>query len=233
MRPRNVSILLVAATLTALQSAAAAETSTTARFLVSLRGTIKKGWSYTSSGLTDGCRTHVSGNGTRSISLRSRDVSVVTARRAGTAGRVIFSGTVTAIGGTIRESGTKTTRSSGPVGCEQDTQKTTCPPVTQTFRGQHARLVGGRRHTLTLGPMKRLVPDAFFNDCPGEPRAVRRISTGLGFADARLNERDIFDRSVAGLTLQGSADASTTLFNRSAKIEQHVRWTLTLRRLGG
>jgi hypothetical protein len=81
--------------------------------------------------------------------------------------------------------------------------------------------------------MGRLVPDVFFNGCPGEPRPVRAVVAGLALADTSFSERDLFDRSVGGFTLAGTADATTTLLNGSGRILHRVRWTLTLRRVGG
>jgi hypothetical protein len=95
------------------------------------------------------------------------------------------------------------------------------------------QLISGRLHKVSFGRIKGVVPATFFNECPGEPTSVRSVSAGLGLANASVSERDLFDRSVGGVTLQGSADAETTRLDRSATIVQHVRWTLTLRRLGG
>jgi hypothetical protein len=81
--------------------------------------------------------------------------------------------------------------------------------------------------------MKKLVPAAFVNDCPGEPGSVRAVNAGLAFADATFSERELFNRRVGGLTLEGDAEGTTTLLSGSARIAHRVHWTLTLRRLGG
>jgi hypothetical protein len=224
--------VLLAACLAAGAPAAAARTST-ARFLVSVRATVTKEWSYRAAQVAAGCRTRVTGSGTRTITFRSRDVSVVTARWAGGRARVRFSGSASALGGSIRQTGRKTTTTSGPAGCDEGTRRASCTPVSRGFSDRSAQLVSGRLHKVSFRRMSGFVPDAFFGDCPGEPAPVRAVGAGLALADAGVDERDLFDRSVGGLTLEGTADVTTTLLNRSAKIVQHVRWTLTLRRLGG
>jgi hypothetical protein len=227
-----VLIVLLSAALAAAAASVAAESST-AQFLVSVRATVTKQWNYTRTQKNAGCQARTDGRGTRTISFRSGDVSVVTARWAGGRSRVRFSGNAGSLRGSIRETGTKSTKQSGPGSCEQGTSRSVCTPVSQTFSGRSAQLVSGRLHKVGFRRMKALVPDAFFGDCPGEPASVRSLGSGLALADANLSERDLFDRSVGGLTLQGAADATTTLLNRSATVVEHVRWTVTLRRLGG
>jgi hypothetical protein len=223
--------VLVATSLAAFQSASAARTAN-ARFLVTVRASITKQWSYTSARTSEACRVAVRGSGTRKISLRSRDVSVVTARWTGGRSRVRFSGALRPLGVTVRQSGTKTTKTSG-ADCEESVERATCAPLTRAFQGPGAQLVSGRVHRLSFRRMKNLVPDEFFNDCPGEPGSVRAVVAGLAFADAKFSERELFNRAIGGLTIEGEAEGSTTLLNGSAKIEHRVRWTLTLRRLGG
>jgi hypothetical protein len=231
LRLRLVIIVPLAACLSAAVPALAAKSST-ARFLVSVRATVTKDWDYTMTRTSAGCRARIDGKGTRTITFRSRDVSVVTARWAGGRSRVRFSGSVGSLGGSIRQTGKKTTKQSGSAGCEQGTRHAVCTPVSRTFAGQRAQLVSGRLHKLGFRRLRGFVPDAFFGDCPGEPASVRSIGSGLSLADATLDERDLFNRSVGGLTLQGSADSTTTLLNRSATVTEHVRFTVTLRRLG-
>ena len=192
-----------------------------------------KQWSYTSTQTTAGCRTRVDGTGTRTITFRSRDASVVTARWSGGRSRVRFLGSAASLGGTIRQTGTKTTRQSGPAGCDQATRRTVCTPVTAGFSNQRAQLVSGRFHKVGFRRMAGFVPETFFGDCPGEPSSVRSIGSGLALADANLNERELFNRTVGGISFQGEADARTTLLNRSANVRERVRWSVTLRRLGG
>jgi hypothetical protein len=123
-------------------------------------------------------------------------------------------------------------KGSGGAGCDQGTRDLSCDRVSRSVSNLRAQLVSGRLHKVGFRRMKGVVPAAFFGSCPGEPTAVRSIGGGLALADASLNERDLFDRDVGGLTLHGEADATTTLLNRSATVVEHVRWTVTLRRLG-
>jgi hypothetical protein len=231
MRPPYLLIVLSALTLALLEPAAGAGSSR-ARFLVSLRATITKQWSYTSSQRSGGCRIEVTGSGKRTISLRSRDVATVSARWNGGVSRVAFSGAVTALSESVRQSGTKVVRTTGGTECDEGVSRKTCAPMARTLSNRRARLVSTRPHKVGFRRMAGLVPDVFFNDCPGEPARVRAVAAGLALADASLSERDLFDRSVGGMTVEGTADASATLLNRSARIVHHVRWTLTLRRLG-
>jgi hypothetical protein len=231
MRLRHALVVLSTAALVALQAAAAAETST-ARFLVSLRATVTKQWSYTSTVKAGGCTTRISGRGTRTISMRTPDASVVTVRQREPGARVTFTGAIRPLSASITQTGTKTTTSSGPSGCEHAVRHFDCVRMTRSVPNLAAQLLSERLHKLSFRRMKGFVPDAFFNECPGEPKAVRLINAGLRLADANLDERDLFERSVGGLTRQGSADATTTLLNLSARIGRHVRWSLTLRRLG-
>ena len=230
MRPPLVLTLVLAVAL-GFESASAAPTLS-ARFLVSVRATITKQWTYTTSRASEGCRVQVRGSGTRTISLRTRDVSVVAARWSGGRSHVTFSGGIGPLGVTVRQLGTKRTTTSGPAGCE-DSVRTSCTPVTRAFRGPRAQLASERAHRLSFRRMKNFVPDAFFNDCPGEPAAMRRITAGLPFADAGFSERELFDRSIGGITLDGDAEGTTTLVNGSGRVVHRVHWALTLRRIGG
>jgi hypothetical protein len=231
MRLRAALIVPFVAVLAA-QAAGARQTSS-AQFLVSLRATVTKQWTYTATRRpSSDCRERIAGRGERTVSLRSRDVSVVIARWAGGRARVKFAGNVGSLGATVVQRGTKTTRSSGGAECTQGTDRRSCPALSRRVVDLHGRLVSGRLHKLSFGRIRGVVPPIFFNDCPGEPVAVRSVSAGLGLADASFSERDLFDRNVGGLTLQGTADADTTLLNGSASIVQRVHWTLTLRRLG-
>jgi hypothetical protein len=232
MRPPLVLMVLVLTVFVAFESASAAPTST-ARFLVSVRATLKKQWTYTTSRTSEGCRVRVSGTGTRTISLRSRDVSLVAVRWSGGRSHVRFSGGVGPLGVTVRQLGTKRTTTSGPAGCDDSVRSSSCTPVTRTFQGPRARLASGRAHRLSFRRMKNFVPDAFFNDCPGEPAAIRRINAGLAFADAGFSERELFDRNVGGITLDGDAEGTTTLVSGSGRVAHRVHWALTLRRVGG
>jgi hypothetical protein len=232
VRASPALIVLVTAGLAAAQAAGAGETST-ARFLVSVRATVTKHWTYTSTQSSAGCRLTTNGEGARRISFRSKDVSVVTARWTGGRSRVRFSGSAGSLGGSIHQTGTTRTTSTGPAGCAVGPRRTTCTPITRTFHNRAAALVSGRLHKLSFRRMSGFVPDDFFTDCPGEPAAVRSVAGGLSLANGSFDERDLFNRSVGGLTLEGSADATTTLLNGSATIVHHVRWTLTLRRVGG
>jgi hypothetical protein len=230
MRPRQALIGVVVVALTALQGAAASETSR-ASFLAFLSGTVTKQWTYSTSPTVNGCTVKTNGAGTRKISIRSSDNSVVAASWSGR-GRVRFSSGVRFLGGAVQQSGTKTTRGVGPSTCDKSIHRLTCTPLTHSFQNQAAQPVSRRAHRFSFLAMKALVPANFFNSCPGEPTAVRSIGGGLELAGSNLSEADLFDRAVAGITLQGSSDVTTQTVSGSAKVVQHISWRLTLRRLG-
>jgi hypothetical protein len=167
----------------------------------------------------------------RAISLRSVAGSVVRAIRTG-GGRARFTGSLRGLDETVQQRGTKTTRSSGTAGCTA-THRFACRPLTRVLHDRSTQLVSRRLHRLGFRPLVGLVPADLLNGCPGEPTAVRHIGGGLDLAAAKYGEADVFDSNVGGITLQGTADVTTQTLSGSAKVVQHVAWTLTLRRLGG
>jgi hypothetical protein len=231
MRLRQVLLIALVAFLIVLPSSLAAGAKTS-RLLVSVRATVTKQWSYSTSRTVAGCSTKVSANGTRTIKLRTSDVSVVTANWPGGRARVKFAGKVRFLAGVVEQVGSKTTTRGGPTGCESGKSQADCAPVTRSFRNRSATIVSRRAHLLTFGALKGLVPGAFFGSCPGEPSAIRSVTGGLELADAKFSEKQLFDRTVAGVTLAGGAEITTQLLNGSARVLQRVHWTLTLRRLG-
>ena len=230
LRRALVGGLIVAAI--ALQAAAAADTSS-GRFLVTLRANVTKQWTYATSTKTAGCTTRVSGSGTRTISFRSSDASIITGTWSGARARAAFSPPVRLLGGSITQSGRKTTRVTGPSTCSPATHRLKCARITRSFQNRNVQLVSRRAHRLGFRRMKGLVPSDFFNSCPGEPSAVRQIAGGIELADSTYSERTLFDPSTAGVTLQGRADVTTKLLNVTGAVIERVSWNLTFRRLGG
>jgi hypothetical protein len=230
MRRGKALLSVVILALVALQAAAGSQTSR-ATFLVSLNGSVSKRWTYETSAKTlEGCTMKTSGTGTRRISYRSADNSVVRASRSGS-GLAKFSGAVRALGETVQQSGTKTTRETGN-GCDATPHRLVCKRVSRSLHGRTLGLVSHRAHRVTFKPAKGIVPPEFFNSCPGEPTAVRGISGALDLAAAQISEADLFDRGVGGMTVEGSSEVTTQTLNGSAKVVQNVNWRLTLRRLG-
>jgi hypothetical protein len=223
---------VIAAALAAVQARAASGVSE-ASFLASLNGTITKQWSYTTTQTTaGGCTVTTTGKGRRVISLRSADDSILRARKTA-GGRAGFSGRVRFLTEALRQSGTKTTVTTGPSGCAKSTQRLVCKRLTRSLANRAARPVSNRAHELTFRRMSGLVPRSFLSaSCPGEPAEVRSIAGGLELASARFREADLFDRNVGGLTLRGGSDVTTETLSGSATVLQHVGWGLRLRRLG-
>jgi len=232
MRRGKVLLFVVIAALLALQAAAASQTSR-ASFLVSLSGTVTKQWTYTATAQTpEGCTVRTSGAGTRKITFRSSDNSVVRTSRNGKS-LVRFSGYVRALRETIQQSGTKTTKATTEKSpCDTTPHRLVCRLMTRSRSNRALQLVSRRAHHVTFKPATGLVPSEFFNTCPGEPTAARGIAGGLDLAAAKLSEADLFERAVGGMTLQGSSEVTTQALNGSAKVVQRVEWRLTLRRLG-
>jgi opacity protein-like surface antigen len=216
----------------ALQAASAADSQSSAtRFAATLRGSVVRQWSYTSSSTINGCKTRAKAAGTRKMTLRSSDVSLVAGSWSGSTSRARFSGKIV-LGGAVQQSGTKTTTVTAGIGCEVGTHKQTCLRVNRSVSGKTTGLISRRLHRLGLVRIPNLVSSDFNTACPGEPANVRSIGGGLELAGARYNEADLFARSTGGVTLQGSVDVSTKLLNGSGSVAEHIRWTLTLRRVG-
>ena len=222
--------LTVAAT--AIQAAAAARSSS-GQFLVTLHATVTKRWTYAGSTTTAGCTSRVAGSGTRTISFQSSDASIVTGSWAGGGARARFSAPVRLLEGSVTQSGTKTTRSSGPAPCSQGTQRLRCPRITRSIQDRSAQIVSRQVHRLGFRRIRGLVGNEFFNSCPGEPSAVRAIAGGIELAGSNYSERDLFDPATAAVTLQGGIDVTNRFLNQTATVLERVRWTLSFRRLGG
>src|SRR3954469_15886424 len=142
MRRGKALLSVVILALVALQAAAASQTGR-ATFLVSLSGSVSKRWTYATSTKTlEGCTVRTSGAGTRTISYRSADNSVVRASRSG-AGLARFSGTVRALGETVHQSGTKTIRETGD-GCDTTPRRLVCKPLSRSLQGRALGLVSHR-----------------------------------------------------------------------------------------
>jgi hypothetical protein len=228
----KIALVAVAAALAGLQAAAASGVGET-RFLASLSGTVSKRWTYTSTQTINGCTVTTTGKGTRTISLRSADDSVIGARR-GVGGRARFSGSLRFLTETVRQSGTKTTQTTGPSACEKSIRRLVCKRLTRSLKNRAVQPVSRRAHELGFRPVSGLVPRGFFAPaCPGEPSEVRSVRGGLELASARFREADLFDRNVGGMTLQGSSAVTTQTLGGDATVVQHVGWRLRLQRLGG
>jgi hypothetical protein len=228
----RVALAVIVGGLTTLQTAAARGIGES-RFLASLTGTVTKQWSYTRTATVDGCTVTTRGKGTRAISLRSAVDSTLGARRTAS-GRASFSGSVRFLRETVRQSGTKTTQASGPSTCDTSLHRLVCKRMTRVLENRAARPLSRRLHEATFRRMTGLVPRTFVvAGCPDEPAEIRSIAGGLELASARFREADLFDRSVGGMTLQGSSDVTTETLSGSATVVQHVSWRLRLRRLGG
>lgn len=232
MRLLRLISAVCAVSVLALQAASAADSqSSSTRFAATFRASIVKQWSYTSTSTLNGCKTRTKGSGTRRITLRSSDVSLVAGSWSGGKSRARFSGAIVA-GGSVQQSGAKTTTVTAGVGCELGSHRQTCAKVNRSVSDKKTGLISRRLRRIGLLRIRGLVSSDFDTPCPGEPTSIKAIAGGVELAGASYSESELFARSTAGLTLQGSADVSTKLLNGSGAVVQHVRWTLTLRRVG-
>ena len=233
MRASPGLILALLAAVVSLPAALAADTqSASAHFLVSAHATVVKTWTYSTSATVAGCRSRVSGSGSRTISFRSSDLSPVSVSWAGGDVRARFAGAIPIVG-TLIQTGTKTTRVSGASSCDAGTHRVTCRRLRSSISGREVRVVSRRAHRMSLTPLRGVVPAAFYGDCPGEPRPIRRMSNGLEIADTRYSEPDLLSGSTGGFGVEGGADVTTRLFSPPGKVVQRIRWTLLFRRVGG
>jgi hypothetical protein len=229
---RRALLVGLAVAATALQAAAAARTSS-GQFLVTLHATLTKQWTYATSTKAAGCTSLVAGSGMRTISLRSSDASVIIGSWPGGRARASFSQTIRSLTGSITQSGTKTTRTTGAAPCSQETHRLQCARITRSLQNRSVQVVSRHVHRLGFRRIQGLVPSDFFGSCPGEPSAVRAIAGGIELADSTYSERDLFDPKTAAVTQQGSADVTSNFLNGTGTVLERVRWTLILRRLGG
>lgn len=228
MRPlRLLSVALLTA-LAVLPMALAADTATR-RFMVTGRATMTERWTYTAATSSGGCTSRVRATGSRTIGLHTSDLSAVRGAWAGGTARARFTGSIR-FGGTVTQSGTKTTRVTGVAVCDKGTHTATCPRVSRTFSSRSVGLVSTHAHRIGFRALRGVVAPAFYNDCPREPTAIRRLSNGLEAADAGYKERELFDPSTGGYGVEGDTTLTTPVTN--GEVVQRIRWTLLFRRVG-
>src|SRR5437764_15062571 len=125
-----VCVVVAGVALAALDAASANQTAS-GRFLVTVRATVTKKWSYATASTSAGCTTKTQGSGTRTISLRT-DEAIVNGRWAGGTARAKFVNPVRGVAGSVTQTGTKTTKTSG-VGCTPG-RKFNCARKDATLR---------------------------------------------------------------------------------------------------
>jgi hypothetical protein len=193
---------------------------------------VSEHWTYSSSSKAAGCTTAVTAGGTRTFSLRSSDVSSIAMRWSGGTSRARFGGRI-AVAGSIAQSGTKTTRVTGPSGsCDVGTHRQTCQRLRAAISERNVGIVSLRRHRLSLTPLRAVVPAGFYTDCPGEPTPIRRLSNGLDVADAPYSEHVLAAPSTGGLSVQGGAKVTDGFLKPASHVVQQIQWTLLFRRVG-
>ena len=199
------------------------------QFMVTGHVTITKRWTYTSSSSSNGCTSHVSASGLRTIGLRTSDLSAIRGVWAGGTARARFTGSVR-FGGTVTQSGTKTTRITGTAGCDKGMHPLACVRIRRTLSDRTVGLVSTHAHRIGFRPLRGLVAPAFYTGCPGEPTAIRRLSNGLEAADAGYKERELFDPSTGGYAVEG--DTTLTIPQTNGNVVERIRWSLLFRRVG-
>jgi hypothetical protein len=153
-------------------------------------------------------------------------------RWSGGPSRARFGGRI-AVAGSIVESGTKTTRVAGASGsCDVGAHRQTCERMRGTISGRDVGIISLRRHRLSLTPLRGVVPNSFYTDCPGEPTPIRLLSNGLDVADASYSERVLAAPSTGGLSLRGGAEVTDGFLKPPSHVVQQIHWTLLFRRVG-
>ena len=226
-RPLSVTLAIA---LAVLPAALAADTASR-QFMVTGHATLTKRWTYAASATADGCTSHVSAKGLRTISLRTTDFDAIHGSWAGGSARARYTGAVH-FAGTVTQSGTKTTRITGTAGCEKGTRTTTCARVRRTFSGRAVGLVSGHAHRIGFKPLRGIVAPAFYGDCPGEPTEIRRLSNDLEAADVGYKERELFDPATGGYGIEGDTTVTTHVYKTPGVVVQRIRWSLLFRRVG-
>jgi hypothetical protein len=226
--PRASFSLILLALITVATAAAGA--APPPRFRVTGQGKVTKTWSYSTSTTADGCTTHVTAHGSRTIALRTPRAARLTASSARAGKRVRFAGKLP-LAGAVTQTGTRTTRQTGAAGCDKAARTVTCSRLRAKVGGRSIRLVSRRAHRVGSTRLRGLVPRRFLSaGCPGEPAEVRGLADVVEIPDASFRERDLFDRGVVELTLRAHTDATTELSEPEGTVDQRVRWTLRLRR---
>jgi hypothetical protein len=228
---RLISALLAVAGLTLAAAGVASSRPEAARFAVTLHGTASKQWTYSRTTKVGSCTTVVKATGMRTVTMRNADVALVTGSWSGGKARARFAGPIP-VRGTIVQSGTKTTKVSGTSGCGVGTTRQTCARVTRSYSDKTTGLLSRRLHRLGITRVRDLVSSDFDTPCPGEPKNVRAVSATVELADASYSERSLFDRTTAGLSLQGGIAVTTTLGGGTGTVVQHASLSILLRHVG-
>jgi hypothetical protein len=194
------------------------------RLALTLTASVSKSWTYSSTRTEENCRVRTRGSGERTLTLRSRRPTIVTARRVGS--RLAFRPpAVRFLAGVVTEGGSKNEYAS----CDGKIVHFDCVPFRRQFAGKAARFGSPRRGVVRFAQLRSL-PRAGQTTCPGEPVAVRREEPGLHSAPGRLRDEVLLDPRFRHFTATGDLErtrrfAGTTV----ATVHQRVRWTLTFR----
>jgi hypothetical protein len=230
VRRFRFSIVALATALTVLPAALAADT-VGRRFMVTGHATLTKRWTYTAARTASGCTSHISAKGLRTITLRTSGLSAIRGFWSGGDRRAQFIGAIH-LGGTVTQSGTKTTRVTGIATCDTGTRTVTCPRLTRTFSGRSVGLLSTHAHRIGFKPLRGIVAPTFYGDCPGEPSEIRRLSNELEAADVGYKEQELFAPSTGGYGVGGEATITTHVYKTPGVVVQRVRWTVLFRRVG-
>jgi hypothetical protein len=207
----------------AFATAALAETDAQrATFRVTLSAKLTKTWDYVDSREEPGCTSRSRVRGSRTVTLRSARATVVVVTLR--SGRLRFSPALV-------RSVTALTRQGGSVsrsGCGVSEQRL-CAVQQRPHRNQTFSFFRSRPGEITFRPAREY---AIASTCPPEDRSVRTERPDLDVAEGRLVERDLFNRRVRSLTVNGGYDEETQIEGGpEGTVLERVDWHLTFRRV--
>jgi hypothetical protein len=225
---RGLAVLLAfGVALAVVVAAAGSDASSSVRLTAILSGTVRKTWTYSTTVTEGDCRRTTSGTGLRTMTLRSRRRTTLTARLVGA--RLVFSPpAIRYLTGVVRQSGSQTTRTEGPAECDPKVTHADCAVFRRAFAGAAVRLFSPRRGSLRFrrAAFPKPRPDA----CPREPAFVREQDAGLHSAGGRIREGVLLDRSLRSFISTGDfTDSGEATGTTRAVVHERVHWTLTFR----
>lgn len=201
-------------------------------FRATLTATLTKQWTFTATADDGDCVRTTRGSGRWQATLEAgRPARIRVTSLSG--GRMRFSGTLAALGGSALRSGSSTTVESGEPPCERSTRMTRCSPQRRRVANASTTLRNPRRGIAQLGALRGVAAARTFpSECGVEPADIRAMGTDLPLANAPISAADVFDRNVPGFYVRGDTDQVTTLQGDvEGRVTERVRWTVTFTRV--
>lgn len=203
-----------------------------AEFRATLTATLTKQWTYTETAEDGNCVRSTRGTGRWQATVRAARPARIRVK-ALSSGRLRFSGTLAALGGSALRSGSSTTTESGDPPCERATRTARCSPQRRRVAGASSTLRNPRRGVAQLGSLRGFAgARSFPSQCGAEPEDIRAIRTDLPLADGPIDASDVFDRKVSRFYITGDTEQVSTIEGElEGRVTEHVRWTVVFARL--